>query len=98
MVFGTGGKYVEVYNDSAIVSAYASDRDLEELILSTKMGEILKGTRGDKPVDLKKIIRILINCSRMMIEKKNISEFDFNPLLVNNENELFIVDVRINVE
>jgi acetyltransferase len=98
LVFGTGGKYVEVYNDSAIVSAYASDRDLEELILSTKMGEILKGTRGDKPVDLKKIIRILINCSRMMIEKKNISEFDFNPLLVNNENELFIVDVRINVE
>jgi hypothetical protein len=33
-----------------------------------------------------------------MIENENISEFDFNPVIVDDENKLIIVDVRINIE
>ena len=73
MVFGTGGKYVEAYNDSACVSAYASNMDFEKMILSTSMGEIISGIRGEKSVDLTVIIKLLNSCSRMMIEYENIS-------------------------
>lgn len=98
LVFGTGGKYVEVYNDSACVSAYASDMDLEEMVLSTSMGKILRGVRGEEPVDLTEIIKLLNSCSRLMIENENISEFDFNPVILSHDNKYFLVDVRIKIE
>lgn len=98
LVFGTGGKYVEVYNDSATVSAYASDADLEQLVQSTSMGKILSGVRGEKSVDLTEIIKLLKSCSMMIIEYEKISEFDFNPVILDHDNKLFLVDVRMKIE
>ena len=95
IMFGTGGKYVEAYNDTALKSAYISDEDIDEIISSTKIGKILAGIRGEKPIDLNPIKKLIKSTAQMMLDNPNISEFDFNPVVVTNSGEISIVDVRI---
>ncbi len=95
IMFGTGGKYVEVLNDTAIRSAYISKEEILEMILSTSMGKILAGVRGEASIDFSKMISLIQNASKMIIENEKIVEFDFNPIIVDDKNKLHAVDVRI---
>lgn len=98
IMFGTGGKYVEVVCDTAIRSAYMSDNDLNEIIEETVIGKILKGVRGEKGIDINELKQVIRASSRMIIENENIVEFDLNPLIVSNDNSIHAVDVRIKVK
>lgn len=95
IMFGLGGKYVEVFQDTFMKSAYLSEEDVDEMIDSTKIGKILKGVRGEKSVDLNKLKQIILSSAQMMLDNPNIVEFDFNPLVVDMNNEFHTVDVRI---
>ncbi|MDZ7767453.1 MAG: acetate--CoA ligase family protein [Melioribacteraceae bacterium] len=97
IMFGTGGKYVEVVCDTAIRSAYMSDNDLNEIIEETVIGKILKGVRGEKGIDLEELKKVIRASSRMMIENETIVEFDLNPLIISKDNSIHAVDVRIKV-
>lgn len=95
IMFGSGGKYVEVYKDTCIKSAYISKKDIDEMISKTKMGQILKGVRGQKKIKLDNLYSLIKNVSLMMLENPYITEFDFNPALIKNNGSLHLVDVRI---
>ena len=95
VMFGTGGKYVEVYEDTAMRSAYLSDNDIDEIINGTRMGRILNGVRGEAPADIDAIRNVIKSVARMMLDNDNITECDLNPLIVDENNNLFAVDIRI---
>ncbi|MEW6506705.1 MAG: acetate--CoA ligase family protein [Bacteroidota bacterium] len=95
IMFGSGGKYVEVYDDTSIRSCYLCNEDIEEMIDGTKIGKILKGVRGESPIDIDKLKAIIKSCATMMIENGNITEFDLNPLAVNPDGTFYAIDVRI---
>ncbi len=95
IMFGTGGKYVEVYNDISIKSAYLTSKDIDELILNTKIGQILKGVRGEKPFNIEKIKKVILSSAQMMLDHPGIKEFDFNPLIVTQNQDIIAVDIRI---
>ncbi|HEX2963428.1 MAG TPA: acetate--CoA ligase family protein, partial [Ignavibacteriales bacterium] len=95
IMFGTGGKYVEVFNDTVIKSAYVSDADINEMIKMTKIGQIIKGVRGEVPADIRCLRETIKAAARMIIENKRIQEFDINPLVVTETNQVFAVDIRI---
>lgn len=95
IMFGTGGKYVEVICDTAIRSAYMSENDLNEIIEETVIGKILKGVRGEKGINMNELKRVIRASSKMIIENENIVEFDLNPLIISNDNSIHAVDVRI---
>ncbi|MFA8341919.1 MAG: acetate--CoA ligase family protein [Rhodothermaceae bacterium] len=97
LMFGTGGKYVEVINDTSMKSAYLCEADIDDMINSTKMGELLKGVRGEAPANLPSLKKIIKSAAMMMIENKNIEEFDFNPLIIDEDGEIYAVDIRIKV-
>jgi len=97
IMFGTGGKYVEVICDTAIRSAYLSSEDIDEMIQSTVIGKILAGVRGEAPVNVKRIKEIINSSARMLIENPSILEFDFNPLLIDDKNVVHAVDIRIKI-
>ncbi len=97
IMFGSGGKYVEVLDDISMRSAFLTESDVDEMINSTKIGKILNGARGEGPMDLSKIKMLLRSISRMLIEHEDILEFDFNPLIIAEDNSIHIVDVRIKV-
>ena len=97
IMFGSGGKYVEVLDDISMRSAFLTESDVDEMINSTKIGKILNGVRGEGPMDLSKIKMLLRSISRMLIEHEDILEFDFNPVIIAEDNSIHIVDVRIKV-
>ena len=95
IMFGTGGKYVEVYNDISMKSVYLTGEDIDELIFSTKMGQLLKGVRGEQPINTEKIKKIIISAAQLMLDHPEIKEFDFNPLIITPARDISAVDVRI---
>ncbi|AFH50326.1 Hypothetical protein IALB_2623 [Ignavibacterium album JCM 16511] len=95
IMFGLGGKYVEYLDDTVMRSAYLCEKDIDEMINSTKIGKIIQGVRGEVPADIKSIKDSIRNLAQMMLNHPEIKEVDLNPLLVTNENKIFAVDVRI---
>jgi hypothetical protein len=94
-MFGSGGRYVEIFNDISMKSAYLSEEDINDLINKTNAGSIIKGVRGDKGIDLNIIKQIIINSAQMILDNKNILEFDLNPVILTEDDHLLIVDARI---
>lgn len=95
IMFGSGGKYVEYLDDTVMRSAYLTENDIDEMINSTKIGKIIKGVRGEEPVDIKEIKFVIKNLAQMMVNHTEITEVDLNPLLITADNKIFAVDVRI---
>ena len=56
---------------------------------------IIQGVRGEKAVDMRTIKSVIKNLAQMMVNHKEITEVDLNPLLVTTDNQIFAVDVRI---
>jgi len=95
LMFGSGGQYVEVYKDICLKSAYLIKDDIKDMIDKTKIGAILKGVRGSNGIDLDKLYSLINSASLMMLENSYIEEFDFNPVLITNNGNIHLVDVRI---
>ncbi|MGE5860132.1 MAG: acetate--CoA ligase family protein [Ignavibacteria bacterium] len=95
VTFGSGGKYVEIFNDICMKSAYLSDKDIEEMINRTKIGELLKGVRGESPIELSEVKELIKSSARMLLDNPSITEFDFNPVILSKNDQIFVVDVRI---
>ena len=95
IMFGSGGKYVEYIEDTVMRSAYLTDNDIDEMINSTKIGKIIQGVRGEESVDMKAIKSAIKNLAQMMVNHKEITEVDLNPLLITSDNKIFAVDVRV---
>ncbi|MBK7631396.1 MAG: acetate--CoA ligase family protein [Ignavibacteriales bacterium] len=95
LMFGSGGKYVEHLDDTIMRSAYLTDNDIDEMINSTKIGKIIKGVRGEEPADINTIKSVIKNLAQMMLNHKEITEIDLNPLIITSDNKIFAVDVRI---
>ncbi len=95
IMFGSGGKYVEVIGDTTIKSCYLSDDDIEEMINSTNIGKILRGVRGEASCNITALKEIIKRCTVLMIENENIVELDLNPLIIGEDNKYYAVDVRV---
>ncbi len=95
VMFGSGGKYVEYLDDTIIRSAYLTDYDVDVMITKTKIGQIIQGVRGEEPADLKSIKGAIKAVAQMMLNHKEITECDLNPLVVTEDNNIFAVDIRI---
>ncbi len=98
IIFGSGGKYVEIYEDTSIKSCYSCEADIDELINETKIGKILKGARGEKASDIDELKRIIKNTIQMFLENSSIKEFDINPLVLAEDDKFYIVDFRVKNE
>nr|MCU0365530.1 acetate--CoA ligase family protein [Ignavibacteriaceae bacterium] len=87
------GKYVEYIDDTVIRSAYLTDNDIDGMINNTKIGKIIHGVRGEAPADLDKIKNTIKSVAQMMLNHKEITECDLNPLVVTEDNNIFAVDI-----
>jgi acetate---CoA ligase (ADP-forming) len=97
VMFGSGGKYVEVFDDTAIRSSYLCDDDIDEMINETKIGQILKGVRGERQADIPRIKAVIKSVAQMMLDYPEITECDLNPLIVTEDDKFFAVDVRVKI-
>jgi len=97
LVFGLGGIFVEVIKDVSFRVCPVSEEDCNEMIKEIKSYELLKGIRGGKEINFKKLVEAMMLVSKLSQKHKNINELDINPLIV-NEKDAVIVDAMIILE
>jgi acyl-CoA synthetase (NDP forming) len=85
ILFGLGGIFTEVLNDTSLRICPIERRDAVEMIQEIKSYKILKGYRGIPPADMESLISVLMKVSDLVIEHEEIEELDINPLFVSEE-------------
>ncbi len=96
LMFGLGGIFVEVMKDVTFNIAPVTHDEAMQMLESTKSFALLKGTRGQKEVDLAAIAVALQRISQLVTEFPEIQEMDINPFMVGEIGEESIAaDARI---
>lgn len=94
IMFGLGGIYVEVLKDVSFRIAPVTRSEARSMIDEIKTSALLKGARGEKPVDIEAIIDGISNISAIVTDFPMIRELDINPLVVMNKGAIAL-DARI---
>jgi len=95
LMFGLGGILVEVLKDVTFRIAPLNDISTDSMVNGIKAVKILQGYRGEAPRDVAKIKECLQRLSQLVIDFKEISELDMNPLLVYEEGKgALVLDAR----
>jgi acyl-CoA synthetase (NDP forming) len=97
LMFGLGGTFVEIMKDVSFRIAPINKEDARQMISEVKAYPILRGYRGQPPLDIDTIAKILLNTSRLVMDHQEIKELDLNPVMV-YEKGAKTVDARIILE
>ena len=97
VMLGMGGIFVEVFDDVAFRVAPITQADADGMVEEIRGNNLLKGTRGQPPLDRAAVSRALTAISRILTENPTIDEIDVNPLLV-LENGVVALDARVAVK
>ena len=81
VMFGLGGIFVELLKDVNFRVAPLTEQDAKEMITKLKAFPLLNGYRGSKPADIKALVEILVNVSKMVLANPEIKELDLNPVM-----------------
>jgi acetyltransferase len=94
LLFGTGGKLVEVFRDRALGLPPLNTTLARRMMEQTKIYQALGGVRGRKAVDLDRLAQLVVTFSQLVVEQRWIKEIDINPLLV-SEDQMIALDARV---
>ena len=100
IMFGLGGVFVEVLEDTSLRVAPLTRRDAEEMVREVKAYKMLQVFRGKPEADIDGIIDTLLRISRLCEDLKEIVlEIDVNPLIVFDKgNGVKVVDALVVLE
>jgi acetate---CoA ligase (ADP-forming) len=82
LAFGTGGIYVEVFQDVTFRLAPIRPLSARNMVQSSRIYPLLTGVRGELPSDLPALYEAIERLSQLAAELPAIAELDINPLLV----------------
>ena len=97
VLFGQGGKAVEVIGDTAMGLPPLNPILAEAMIRETRVSQLLSGYRDEKPVDMEALQHVLITVGRIAIDHPQIVELDINPLIADADG-VVALDARIKVK
>ena len=96
LMFGVGGKFVEVFQDVEFRLAPIGRNEARRMIRTIKGYKLLQGFRGKPKADIETIEKLMVSLSDMVINHPEIAELDINPLLVHKEGRgATVADCRI---
>lgn len=95
---GLGGIYVEVLRDISFRIVPVTDEDAKEMIENLKGYLLLKGIRGEKPVNLKLVVEHIQRLSQLVSDFHEIEQMDINPIVFFPGNKApMVLDSRISL-
>lgn len=94
---GAGGIHAELFNDTVLGFPPFNESLVRRMIEQLKIFPLLKGYRGSLPVDIEKLIEIIIRLSYLATDFPEIKELDINPLLASSEG-IVALDARILID
>jgi acetyltransferase len=96
LMFGLGGIFVEVMKDVTFHLAPITADEAMQMLRQTRSYTLLKGARGQSPVDLDAIAGALQRISQLATDYPDIAELDINPFIVGPVGtEAYVADARM---
>ncbi len=81
LMIGTGGIYAELFRDRTLELPPLNEKLARRMLEKLKIYPLLQGYRGKPPVDIDKLLEVLIRLSYLAADYPEITELDINPLL-----------------
>ena len=97
VVFGLGGVFVEVFEDTAFRIAPVGTTSARRMTEEIEAASLLRGARGRDPVDLDGVIDTIVRISYLVSEVPGIVELDVNPLVARPSGPIAL-DFRMAIE
>ena len=99
LVFGLGGVFVELLQDTSLCMAPLSHGEAEAMVANIQGKKLLDGYRGTAPKDVRALTDLLERLGNLAHALRNVLvSIDLNPVMVLNAGEGFrIVDIVIEV-
>jgi acetyltransferase len=97
LLFGLGGIFVEVLEDTTFRVAPVSEGEAREMTAEIDAAPLLRGARGREPTDVDAVVEALGRLSQLVTDFPAILELDVNPLVATPEG-VHAVDVRLTVD
>lgn len=97
LLFGLGGIFVEIIEDTTFRVAPISEREANEMVNDIEAAPLLRGARGREPADIDGVIESLQRLSQLVTDFPAILELDVNPLVATPDGARAI-DIRLTVD
>jgi acetate---CoA ligase (ADP-forming) len=98
LMFGLGGKYVEVFQDVRFAVTPLDAEEAQEVIRGIRGFKLLEGVRGEPGADLDLLAEILLRLAQLSQRHPRIRELDINPFLAGpSRDSARALDARIRV-
>lgn len=94
LMFGLGGILVEVLKDVSFRLVPVTRLDAAEMVREIKGYALLEGYRGQEPVNIPALEKLIVKVSDFIGKNPDIEELDLNPLIATAEG-IIAVDARI---
>ncbi|MGC9968496.1 MAG: acetate--CoA ligase family protein [Minisyncoccia bacterium] len=92
--FGFGGIFVEAMHDVALRVAPVADADARKMMDEIKGASLLRGARGEKPVDARALTKLIVALSHLALLNPEIQAIDLNPAMATDRGAV-VVDARV---
>lgn len=97
LMFGLGGVYVNLLEDVSFRLVDGLRRqDIKEMIAATRAYRLLRGYRGQPPLDLVALEEVIGRVAMLVRDFPEISEMDINPLFAYPQG-VMAIDVKISI-
>jgi acyl-CoA synthetase (NDP forming) len=93
---GSGGRAVELLHDVAVRLTPVTDRDARAMVDSLSIAPLLRGARGEPPVDLPALEQVVLRVGALVDAHPEIVELDCNPVIAHPGGAM-VVDARVRV-
>ncbi|HMB54644.1 MAG TPA: acetate--CoA ligase family protein [Thermoanaerobaculia bacterium] len=98
LMFGLGGKYVEVFQDVRFGVTPLDRMEAREMIRGIRGVKLLEGVRGESAADFALLEEVLLRLAQLAQRHPRLRELDVNPFLASGEvASAKALDVRIRV-
>ena len=94
--FSLAGPSAEVLGDISYRLAPLTLQDAQDIVREIKTYPLLRGARGEEPVNLAAIEDIVLSMSQMATDFPHIQEAELNPVLVDAEGAM-VTDLRLTI-
>ncbi|MEK9629464.1 MAG: acetate--CoA ligase family protein [Nitrospinota bacterium] len=96
LLFGSGGKYVELFEDIERIILPARDDEILNAIFRTRAGKVIQGFRGENPLDAQKLLELIKLLAEWVENEPKIQSLDFNPIRLYPDS-LVVLDAKITI-
>ncbi|WP_227354583.1 acetate--CoA ligase family protein [Haladaptatus salinisoli] len=97
LLFGLGGIFVEILEDTTFRVAPVSEREAREMIDEIEAAPLLRGARGRDPADVEGVVESIQRLSQLVTDFPAILELDVNPLVATPDG-VRAIDIRLTVD